>query len=96
MRTARKVTFAASAALLACVGIGVAPAGAAPASSAAACTPKTNLEAIIDDSGSMSSSDPSDLRIRAMELLIDTQGNSSAPWARSSSAATPSLYSDPA
>jgi len=34
-----------------------------------------NLEAIIDDSGSMSSSDPSDLRIRAMELLIDTQGN---------------------
>ena len=41
----------------------------------AACTPKTNLEAIIDDSGSMSFSDPSDLRIRAMELLIDTQGN---------------------
>ena len=41
----------------------------------AACTPKTNLEAIIDDSGSMTFSDPSDLRIRAMELLIDTQGN---------------------
>ena len=75
MRTAWKATSAASAALLACVGIGVASAGAAPTSSAAACTPKTNLEAIIDDSGSMSSSDPSDLRIRAMELLIDTQGN---------------------
>jgi len=41
----------------------------------AACTPKTNLEAIIDDSFSMGSSDPTDLRIRAMELLIDTQGN---------------------
>jgi hypothetical protein len=46
----------------------------APAANAA-CTPKSNLEAIIDDSGSMSYSDPSDLRIRAMELLIDTQGN---------------------
>jgi hypothetical protein len=75
MRTAGKTTCAATAALLACVGIGVASSSAAPASSAAACTPKTNLEAIIDDSGSMSSSDPSNLRIRAMELLIDTQGN---------------------
>jgi hypothetical protein len=47
----------------------------APAAANAACTPKTNLEAIIDDSGSMTFSDPDDLRIRAMELLIDTQGN---------------------
>lgn len=47
---------------------------AAPAA-VAACTPKNNLEAIIDDSGSMSFNDSSDLRIRATELLIDTQGN---------------------
>jgi hypothetical protein len=47
----------------------------APAAASAACTPKSNLEAIIDDSGSMSFSDPNDLRVRAMELLIDTQGN---------------------
>ncbi|MEA2420568.1 MAG: von Willebrand factor type domain [Thermoleophilaceae bacterium] len=47
---------------------------AAPAASAA-CTPKNNLEAIIDDSGSMSWNDPTHLRIRATELLIDTQGN---------------------
>ena len=75
MRTAWKATSAASVALLAFAGLGVAASSAAPASSAAACTPKTNLEAIVDDSGSMSSSDPTDLRIRAMELLIDTQGN---------------------
>jgi von Willebrand factor type A domain len=46
---------------------------AAPA--AAQCVPKTNLEAIVDDSGSMSFNDPNDLRVRAMELFIDTQGN---------------------
>jgi hypothetical protein len=50
-------------------------AAAAPQVAYAACTPKTNLEAIIDDSDSMILSDPDDLRIRAMELLIDTQGN---------------------
>jgi hypothetical protein len=48
---------------------------AAPGIASAACTPKSNLEAIVDDSGSMSWNDSSDLRIRAMELLIDTQGN---------------------
>jgi hypothetical protein len=67
---------AAGAALVVCLGAGVGSAGAAPSSSAAAaCTPKTNLEAIIDDSTSMSVSDPTDLRIRAMELLMGTQGN---------------------
>jgi hypothetical protein len=48
---------------------------AVPGVAAAACTPKSNLEAIVDDSGSMLFNDPSNLRIRAMELLIDTQGN---------------------
>jgi len=49
--------------------------GAPAAAAAATCAPKTNLEAIVDDSNSMTLSDPTDLRIRAMELLIDTQGN---------------------
>ena len=67
MRTPWRATAVAGVALIA---------GAAlPGVAAAACTPKDNLEAIIDDSGSMSFSDPSDLRIRAMELLMDTQGN---------------------
>jgi len=48
---------------------------ATPGLASAACTPKSNLEAIVDDSGSMSFNDPDNLRIRAMELLIDTQGN---------------------
>jgi hypothetical protein len=49
---------------------------AAPTAAAGApCTPKSNLEAIIDDSSSMTLSDPTDLRVRAIELLIDTQGN---------------------
>ncbi|MEA2361080.1 MAG: Ca-activated chloride channel [Thermoleophilaceae bacterium] len=67
MRTAWKATALVSVALVA---------GAAlPGMAAAACTPKDNLETIIDDSSSMSFSDPSDLRIRAMELLMETQGN---------------------
>ncbi len=48
---------------------------ALPAVSWGQCVPKTNLEGIVDDSGSMSFNDPNDLRIRAMELFIDTQGN---------------------
>jgi len=42
---------------------------------AASCTPVSNIEAIIDDSGSMSFSDANKLRVAALELLIDTPGN---------------------
>jgi von Willebrand factor type A domain len=45
------------------------------ARSAQGCVPSKNLEAIVDDSGSMSYNDPNNLRVRAMELLIDTPGN---------------------
>jgi hypothetical protein len=65
-RSMRKTWIVASVAALSAIG--------APAANAA-CTPKSNLEAIVDDSGSMTFSDPNHLRIRAMELLIDTQGN---------------------
>jgi hypothetical protein len=41
---------------------------AAPAQ--AACTKATNIEAIIDDSGSMDATDPDLLRVRGMKLLI--------------------------
>jgi len=41
----------------------------------ASCTPVTNIEAIIDDSGSMSFTDPDKLRVSALQLLIDTPGN---------------------
>jgi hypothetical protein len=42
---------------------------------AVACSPVTNIEAIIDDSGSMFITDPNRLRVQALDLLIDTPGN---------------------
>jgi len=42
---------------------------------AASCSPVSNIEAIIDDSGSMSFTDADKLRVSALELLIDTPGN---------------------
>jgi hypothetical protein len=66
MRTGWKVASAAAAASVVCL---------VPAAAQAACTAKSNLEAIIDDSGSMSYNDPADLRVAALDLFIDTQGN---------------------
>jgi hypothetical protein len=57
------------AALLAAAVV-TAPSGAAIGS--AGCTPKTNIEAIVDDSGSMAITDESRLRVQAMGLLINT------------------------
>jgi hypothetical protein len=42
---------------------------------AASCSPVSNIEAIIDDSGSMSITDADKLRVAALNLLIDTPGN---------------------
>lgn len=44
---------------------------------ATACVPVSNIEAIIDDSGSMALTDPNRLRIAALDLLIETPGNES-------------------
>jgi hypothetical protein len=59
------------AALLAMAVVAV-PSGASGggASASAGCIPKTNIEAIIDDSGSMSFTDETRLRVQAMDLLI--------------------------
>jgi hypothetical protein len=58
--------------LLAAVVMAV-PSGAAGAGAAAAgCTPATNIEAIIDDSGSMAITDENKLRVQGMDLLINT------------------------
>ena len=48
----------------------------APAGAAAACSPATNIQAIVDDSGSMAGSDTGRLRVLAMYLLIDALANS--------------------
>jgi hypothetical protein len=42
---------------------------------AATCTPVSNIQAILDDSGSMGGTDPGKLRVAAVSLLIDTPGN---------------------
>jgi hypothetical protein len=67
--------------LVACAGLAAAAVATTPVSAsdnaraAAACVPKQNIEAIIDDSGSMFDNDPTGLRVRAMELFIDNPTN---------------------
>jgi len=46
-------------------------AAGAPSATASACKPASNIEAIIDDSGSMAVTDPDKLRVQGMSLLID-------------------------
>jgi hypothetical protein len=59
--------------LILLTGVFAADASAAPiARGSAGCTPVTNIEAIIDDSGSMEVTDPVRLRVQAMDLLIQT------------------------
>jgi hypothetical protein len=46
-------------------------ASSAPVAHSAACTPVTNIETIIDDSGSMAITDSHKLRVQGVDLLID-------------------------
>jgi hypothetical protein len=55
------------------MAIATAAASATPSASAA-CTPASNVEAIVDDSISMEFTDANRLRVQAMDLLIDTLG----------------------
>lgn len=50
-------------------------AAGSPGAHAAACKVKSNIEAILDDSGSMSLSDSSRLRVQGINLLMNTPGN---------------------
>jgi hypothetical protein len=49
---------------------------AAPAASAKRCAKAHNIEAIIDDSGSMAVTDPNRLRVQGLDLLINTLSSS--------------------
>jgi uncharacterized protein YegL len=62
---------------VAALALALAPAATADptALAAASCTPVSNIEAIIDDSGSMAGTDIGKLRVAALNLLIDTPGN---------------------
>lgn len=61
----------AMAALLAMAVLTASSGAAVDATLSAGCTPKTNIEAIIDDSGSMGFTDENRLRVQAMDLLIN-------------------------
>src|SRR3954462_8800219 len=50
-------------------------AAGSPGAHAAACRVKSNIEAILDDSGSMSSTDSNRLRVQGINLLMNTPGN---------------------
>jgi hypothetical protein len=60
------------------VGAGAASGTSTPVAQAARCVPATNIEAIIDDSGSMFVTDPDLLRVEAVKLLINTLSPSTA------------------
>jgi hypothetical protein len=72
MRRVAHLLFASGAmALLMAVLLAAPSAGAAPAANAS-CAPARNIEAIVDDSGSMAVTDPNRLRVQGLDLLIDT------------------------
>jgi von Willebrand factor type A domain len=62
--------------ITAMLGLIVAGLIAAPAAGAKSCAKATNIEAIIDDSGSMGGTDPNRLRVQGLDLLINTLGKS--------------------
>jgi hypothetical protein len=68
-----KVWMAAMTVALLATAAMAAPSGAAGGGNAlASCAPAANVEAIIDDSGSMAVTDGNRLRVQAMDLLINT------------------------
>jgi hypothetical protein len=70
MRSRRLAILIATAALAI-----AATSASAPVANGATCTPATNIEAIIDDSGSMSGTDFNKLRAQGLKLLIAKPGN---------------------
>jgi von Willebrand factor type A domain len=73
MRTVKNLLLGTGAAGLIAAAVLAAPSGAkVPRAHAAACTKATNIEAIIDDSGSMFGTDPNTLRVKGLKLLINT------------------------
>jgi von Willebrand factor type A domain-containing protein len=73
MRRSWRVLMTVTMAALLALAVIAVPSGAAAggAGASAGCTPKTNIEAIIDDSGSMAITDENRLRIQAIDLLIN-------------------------
>lgn len=75
MRTRKASLAAATAALAALTALSTAGGAGAQGFVIPGCTPIGNIEAIIDDSGSMAGTDSNKLRVTGMELFITNQGN---------------------
>lgn len=71
MRRVVKLLLGPGAVALLVAGLIAAPAATTASASAANCKSARNIEAIIDDSGSMEITDPNKLRVQGMSLLID-------------------------
>ncbi len=71
MRRVAKLLLGPGAIALLVVGLIAAPGASAATISASSCKSASNIEAIIDDSGSMEITDPDRLRVQGMSLLID-------------------------
>jgi hypothetical protein len=71
MRRVMKLLLGPGAIALLVVGLIAAPGASAATISASSCKSASNIEAIIDDSGSMEITDPDKLRVQGMSLLID-------------------------
>src|SRR3954454_1841646 len=74
MRSMRSALVEVVAASLMAVGIATQSGAESPRGNAraAACVKASNIEAILDDSGSMSFTDPNTLRVKGLKLLINT------------------------
>jgi hypothetical protein len=73
MRRSWRVLLASMMAVLLAGALMAAPSGAAGGGTAlASCSPATNIEAIVDDSGSMALSDENRLRVQGLDLLVNT------------------------
>lgn len=71
MRRVAKLLLGSGALGLLVVALIAAPGASAASTSASGCKQATDIEAIIDDSGSMEITDPNRLRVQGMNLLID-------------------------
>jgi hypothetical protein len=72
MKRGGQVLFAMAIAGMIIAAIAVPSGASAPRAHASACVKATNIEAIVDDSGSMAGTDPSTLRVKGLKLLINT------------------------
>jgi hypothetical protein len=71
MRRVVKLLLGPGAVALLVLGLIAAPGATAASTNASSCKSASNIEAIIDDSGSMEITDPDRLRVQGMSLLID-------------------------